>query len=115
MVIEQLQSGAWTLKPGESLFHARVTALTGAREAEVEVLETFAGQVPKTMRLTAPSAATCTTAFRLGQQLIFHPGRDRAISLCNQYDVTPESLTRLRELRRSLTEPRPDKAGSRSP
>jgi hypothetical protein len=60
-----------------------------------------------------PSAATCTIAFRLGQQHIFYPGRDRAISLCNQYDVTPESLTRLRELRRSLAESPQRQAGSR--
>ena len=109
---EGLRSGTWTLEPGEVLFLGEVNRLVGPadsggwhREAEVRVLEVYAGAAPPALNLRALAETTCATAFKGGERRVYRVESSRRITSCSHETATPELLARLRGLRTKSARP----------
>lgn len=107
-LVEGLRSGTQTLEPGEVLFLGEVSRLIGPpdsggghREAEVRVLEVYAGGAPSTLNLRALAETTCATAFKGSERRVYRVDSSRRIGSCSHEAATPGLLSRLQHVKQT--------------
>lgn len=113
-LVEGLRSGTRTLEPGEVLFLGEVSRLIGPpdsggghREAEVRVLEVYAGEAASTLNLRALAETTCATAFKGSERRVYRVDASRRIGSCSHEAATPELVSRLQQLKQTRDRRKP--------
>lgn len=83
---------------GEEVFVGRVVRLISPHEADIEVIEAFAGTAG-VKRLRALDTTTCATIFKPDERYIYLPEKGR-ISSCSRLPASADYIERMRAVSR---------------
>lgn len=91
-------SSARSIPKTREVFYGRVLRKTGPQEAEVQVLEVFAGQSTGKVlvRTELADKYMCGTNLRPGEEAVFLPDPRGVVGLCSKYEASALVLDRVR-------------------